>query len=341
MTKKEIVRRAICHEDVPEIPYAVSFVEAELEKMVHYTGNIDYMESVGNYLESCVYSPGMRPAEHPGYVRDNFGVVWNRTGADKDVGVIENIQITDWESFERYKFPKVDEEELRGQIELFFKKYQKKDVFCFGAIGFSLFERAWTLMGMENLLVAMVEEPELVCALLDKIVQFNQQVMDIMLEYPFDGFHFGDDWGQQRGLLMGPVYWRKFLKPRMRQMYMRVKERGLWVSQHSCGDLREILDDLIEIGLDVYQTFQPEIYDLEYEKRTHGDRLTFWGGISTQTLLPSAAPEEVHRETKHILQVMGGNGRYIAGPTHAVPGDVPPENILAMLKAFREQNGGV
>ena len=69
MTKKEIVRRAICHEDVPEIPYAVSFVEAELEKMVHYTGNIDYMESVGNYLESCVYSPGMRPAEHPGYVR--------------------------------------------------------------------------------------------------------------------------------------------------------------------------------------------------------------------------------------------------------------------------------
>lgn len=111
MTKKEIVRRAICHEDVPEIPYAVSFVEAELEKMVHYTGNIDYMESVGNYLESCVYSPGMRPAEHPGYVRDNFGVVWNRTGADKDIGAIENIQITDWESFERYKFPKVDEEE--------------------------------------------------------------------------------------------------------------------------------------------------------------------------------------------------------------------------------------
>ena len=91
------------------------------------------------------------------------------------------------------------------------------------------------------------------------------------------------------------------------------------------------------MGLDCYQTFQPEIYDIQQVKSTLGQRLSFWGGISTQRLLPFAEPDVVQKETARILNILGKNGGYIAAPTHAVPGDVPPENIMAMLEVFAHQ----
>ena len=108
-----------------------------------------------------------------------------------------------------------------------------------------------------------------------------------------DAFYFGDDWGQQKGLIMGPEHWRRFIKPCLARLYAAGK--GKLVAQHSCG------------------------------------------GISTQRLLPFATPEEVRRVTRETIRIMGEDGGYIAAPTHAVPGDVPPENVLAMLELFRER----
>lgn len=84
-------------------------------------------------------------------------------------------------------------------------------------------------------------------------------------------------------------------------------------------------------------TFQPEIYDIEKIKEEFGKDLTFWGGISTQRLLPYATPEEVKKETARIMRIMSKNGGYIAAPTHAVPFDVPAENIIAMFEVFQNQ----
>ena len=162
-------------------------------------------------------------------------------------------------------------------------------------------------------------------------------MIDILNEYPLDGIYFGDDWGQQRGLIMGPELWRTFIKPRMAALYQRAKKGGKFILQHSCGDIHEIFLDLIEVGLDCYQTFQPEIYDVEAVKREFGRDLAFWGGISTQQLLPYAMPERVKEETRRMIDVMGKEGGYIVAPTHAVPADVPPENILAMLEVFENQ----
>jgi len=200
-----------------------------------------------------------------------------------------------------------------------------------------MFERAWSLCGMENVLMNMIDEPDFTNDLLDTICEYNLKIIDIANEYPFDGFYFGDDWGQQKGLIMGPVFWREYIKPRMKRMYERAKKNGKYIIQHSCGDIHELFPDLIDIGLDCYQTFQPEIYDIEKIKNNYGNDLTFWGGISTQRLLPYATTEEVKRETIRIMRIMGKNGGYIAAPTHAVPSDVPPENILAMLEVFMNQ----
>jgi uroporphyrinogen decarboxylase len=121
-------------------------------------------------------------------------------------------------------------------------------------------------------------------------------------------------------------------------MYKLAKDSGKFVGLHSCGDIGEVFPDLIEIGLDCYQTFQPEIYDIKMVKEKYGGRLSFWGGISTQQLLPIATPDEVREETIRIMKIMGKNGGFIAAPTHAISQDTPPENVIAMTDVFLNQD---
>ena len=136
---------------------------------------------------------------------------------------------------------------------------------------------------------------------------------------------------------MGPAHWRHFIKPRMARMYAKAKAAGKYVLQHSCGDCNEILPDLIEIGLDCYQTFQPEVYDIEKVKALYGDKLAFWGGVSTQRCLPYATPQGVKDEALRVAKILRKDGGYIWAPTHAIAFDVPPENILALAEVFHQQ----
>ena len=212
----------------------------------------------------------------------------------------------------------------------------KEDKFCFAGIGFSMFERLWSYVGMEDALVYMLTEPEFVDALLDKILEFNLKVIDIFNDYPFDGIYFGDDWGQQKNMIMGAPLWRRFIKPRIKIMYRHAKKNGKFVFQHSCGDIQDIFDDLIEIGLDCYQTVQPEIYDLKEIKRKYGDKLCFWGGISTQKALPNLNESQIKAIIDETVSIMRVGGGYILAPTHAIPQDVPPKNVIAMLKHFKK-----
>lgn len=334
MTARERVLAALNHQSTDFVPYHLDFTQTEYEKVKNYFQDPGFYEKTGYHLLYDQYSGfPTELADRPGHFRDDFGVVWNRT-IDKDIGVVDQPFVCDLDD---YQFPEVhlDETKLRKQYD--FLMQNRGDRFTFAGIGFSMFERAWSLCGMENLLMGMLTNPEEVEQLLDDICAYNMRIIDIAMEYDFDGFYFGDDWGQQKGLIMGANHWRHFIKPRMAKMYARVKKHGKYVLQHSCGDIHEIFPDLIEIGLDCYQTFQPEIYDVEAVKREFGDKLTFWGGISTQRLLPFATPEEVKAETRRMIQIMGKDGGYIAAPTHAVPGDVPPENIAAMLEVFQNQ----
>ncbi|MGI6707266.1 MAG: uroporphyrinogen decarboxylase family protein [Clostridia bacterium] len=336
MTRRERVIEALKYQETDIIPYQVGFTHQEYDKVASYLKDPNFGEKLGNHIDS-VYFDGFLQEEkdHPGYFRDDFGVRWNRNGVDKDIGVIDGFVLQE-PDMKRYSMPAFREETLH---KLYTEMVNNgKDTFKMGAIGFSMFERAWTLRGMENFLSDMLLEPAFAEELLDTICEFNLQIIDLALSYDIDGFHFGDDWGQQRGLIMGPRLWRQFIKPRMARMYERVKSHGKFVSQHSCGDIHEIFPDLIDIGLDVYQTFQPEIYDIAAIKREYGKHLSFWGGISTQRLLPFATPEEVKKETVQIMKTLGKNGGYIAAPTHDIPGDVPAENVLAMLDVFQHQS---
>ncbi len=334
MNKRERVIAALKHQQTRPVPFSVGFTQQEKEKVAAYLGDSHFSDKIDNHISSTYYDGHLCEVK-PGYWQDDFGVLWNRTGADKDIGVIEGIVIAE-PDMASYRFPEIDKDQIHAEYQALMARTD--DMFKFGSIGFSLFERAWTLRGMENILTDMVLEPAFVDDLMQAILDYNSQILDIALQYNIDGFHFGDDWGQQKGLIMGPNYWRRFIKPVLADLYSQVKKRGIYVSQHSCGDITEILPDLIDIGLDVYQTVQPEIYDLPVLKRDYGADLTFWGGISTQRLLPFASPDEVRLVTRETLRIMGKDGGYIAAPTHSIPGDVPPENVLAMLEVLHDQS---
>jgi uroporphyrinogen decarboxylase len=123
----------------------------------------------------------------------------------------------------------------------------------------------------------------------------------------------------------------------MAKLYSRVKDRGMFVIQHSCGDCHEILGDLVDIGLDCYQTFQPEIYDITDVKKKYGKHLSFWGAVSTQQVLPRMKPKEVQEEIVRVVKALSSDGGLIIAPTHALPFDIPVENVLAMLEVFQNQ----
>jgi len=98
-----------------------------------------------------------------------------------------------------------------------------------------------------------------------------------------------------------------------------------------------VFEQLIEIGLDCFNPFQPEVMDVDEMKRLYGDRLSFWGGVSTQRLLPYGTVQEVRAQVKHLIARVGKDGGYICAPAHSIPGDAKPENIMAMIQTVNDQ----
>jgi uroporphyrinogen decarboxylase len=137
---------------------------------------------------------------------------------------------------------------------------------------------------------------------------------------------------------MGPGCWREFIKPQLKRLYGEVRRAGRMVTIHSCGKVDELFDDLIEIGLNGFNPFQPEVMDVEALMTKYRGRLTFVGGLSTQKTLPYGTVEDVRRETRRLLE-MGRAGSYVFAPAHAVEGDVPVENMLAFIEEVQKQPG--
>ena len=220
---------------------------------------------------------------------------------------------------------------------MFHNKIDKyKDRFRAFSIGFSLYERAWTLRGLQTLLMDFYDNPNFVHELLHTIADYNVTQIKEAVKYDIDAVRFGDDWGQQHGLQMGPKLWHEFIYPELKRMYGAVKEAGKYVFIHSCGDVDELFPDLIDIGVDCFNPFQPEVMDTTSLIRQYQGRLAFFGGMSTQQILPYGSVEDVRRETERLLE-LGKNGGYIFSPAHDVPKDVPLENMLAFIDVVQHQ----
>jgi len=137
---------------------------------------------------------------------------------------------------------------------------------------------------------------------------------------------------------MGAELWRELIKPYMRQLCMKVRDSGKIVVLHSCGNIEEILGEVIDIGVDCYNTVQPELYDLRKLKKEYGRDLCFYGGISNQGFLPYATPDEVEEKCLEVLEIMSGGG-YILSPANKITPDISVENANAIVKAAKKFSG--
>jgi uroporphyrinogen decarboxylase len=334
VNNRERVLAALRHQQPDRVPYDIGFTQVAHARMAEYYGDPDFHAKLGNCLTvlGCEPADGWQEVE-PDIWRDEFGVLWDRT-VDKDIGTVCNERITP-ETLNAYRFPDPDDPSRYAAYAETVRN--KGDHFVVAGLGFSLYERAWTLLGMENLMMAIVADKRFVHDLLDRILAFNLRVIENACAFDIDAMRFGDDWGMQTGLQMGPRSWREFIKPRIRQMYGLVKSRGKFVFIHSCGKVDGIFPDLIECGVDVFNPFQPEVMDVFAAKRAYGDHLSFYGGISTQKTLPYGTPAEVRDEVRRLLDAIGRDGGYIASPAHSIPADARPENVAAMIEVLQSQ----
>ena len=202
-----------------------------------------------------------------------------------------------------------------------------------------LFCRVCDLFSMERAMVNLACEPAIFEAAVERVFQHVHDYCSRLLDACGDAmpiFCLGDDFATQRGLMISPSDWRRFLKPRFARLFELAKARGKHVWFHSCGNIAAILPDLIDIGADVWETVQ--LHTLPFTprelKRRFGRHLAFFGGVSTQRL-PFATPEQVRREVRRCIEALGEGGGYICGPDHHVKPDVPPENVVALFDEAR------
>ena len=334
LTKREVVRLVLEGKRPPYVPWSMGFTVEAKAKLGKHFGCDDVEVPLENHLVKLGSDIGFFTDLGGNRVEDVFGVVWDRS-IDRDIGNVEGCVLAE-PTLDGYRFPDPLDARFFESIEPRIQQFP--DRFRVYQIGFSLYERAWTLRGMENLLVDFLEHPAFVHELLTKIADYNIAQVNEVLKHDIDAVYFGDDWGQQRGLQMGPATWREFIYPQLKRMYAVVRAAGKYVMIHSCGDVDELFDDLVAAGLNCFNPFQPEVMDVFALLPKYRGRLAFHGGLSTQKTLPFGSVDDVRAETLRLLEV-GADGGYIFAPAHDVEGDVPLENMLAMIDTVQSQPG--
>ncbi len=334
MTKRDIIRTILEGRAVPYVPWSCGFTQEARLKLEEYFKPADLEEGLQNHLLKLGSDIGFFTDRGNDRVQDVFGVIWDRS-VDKDIGHVEGCVLPE-PTLQHYQFPDPLDQRFFEEIPEKISKYG--DRFRVFQIGFSLYERAWTLRGMQNLLMDFYDHPGFVRDLFETIADYNIVQVREAAKYEIDAVYFGDDWGQQHGLQMGPKLWRQFIYPVLRRMYASVHEAGKYVFIHSCGDVDELFEELIRIGVNCFNPFQPEVMEVKSLMERYRGCLTFHGGLSTQQTLPFGSVEDVQEETKRLLD-LGKRGGYIFAPSHDVTKDVPLENMLAFIELIQNQPG--
>jgi uroporphyrinogen decarboxylase len=335
-TKRELVIEQIQHHETQPIPYVLGLEDEVAHQLDRYWGSADWRTRIDDAL-AWLPMPhddlGISDWEPGVLTTDLFGAKWRTNGT--------LTHLEEWPlkapSLEGYTFPAVEDcfspgwgEAAQAAIAA---NHNQKFMVC--GIGFGVFERAWTLRGFDNVLADSAENPRFYQELVERITDHQLLLLERILELPIDGIMFSDDWGYQKGVILGPARWRKMIRPCYERLYARVHQAGKATFNHCCGSIAAIIPDLIEIGLDVYESVQPEAANNNpYElKRLYGKDITFFGGLGAQSM-PHYTPDGVRAEIRKMRSEMGRGGGFILAPAKPVPNGTPAEVAAAVVEEF-------
>jgi uroporphyrinogen decarboxylase len=338
MTSRERVHAALNRKPVDRVPVYMWFnpLTADLLANLLEIPAARVPEAMGNdicqsWINNNYAMEGINH-EHDGDSHtDYWGIRWTKDGPFNQV-TSSPLAGAEEEAVRAYQFPFEHMEDLLKQMEPVVR--DAGDCFIGCDVSPCAFEMYWRLRGMEDALMDFAAEPELAAERVGKCADFAVALGKAACErFPLDWLWTGDDVGSQTGMMMSPDTWRSIVRPHLQRVFDVAKSRGIWVAYHSCGAVRSIIGDLVEMGLDVLNPLQcncPGMNPAELKKE-FGAKLAFMGGVDTQGVLPNGSVLEVQRATRHLLDVMTADGGgYILAASHTIPPETPEANIFAM-----------
>lgn len=357
MNARERVLTSLSHQEPDRVPIQASFTPEFARRLREHLGLVvpgesnphggrahDLEEVLG--LDIVQYSVGIANSY---YWREEeeyccpWGIRWKRVPYVTPFGVGHYTEIAEHplssdEALRSYVPPSPHGEELYAPLQEILQTFGKTH-FILGVTVCTVFEGAWYLRGLDRLLMDMVTDEEKANFVLDIPFRFHLEAAKRLVAMGVDGIWLGDDVGTQRGMLLSPELWRKYLKPRLAEICQAVKgmNPAVAIAYHSDGNIYPIIDELVEIGIEVLNPVQPGAMDPAYLKKRYGKNLSFWGTIDEQHTLPFGTPEEVRKEVVERLATLGHGGGFIIAPTHHVQLDTPLENFFAFLDTAKQR----
>ena len=310
------------------------------------TGNVDERTLVA--LDIDLRRIGGMPTPKTSHVREADGVVYDAYGIGRRMAnghpeiCFNPLRDADIDEVMAYELPDADNLDMR-QIERWAEQakalHENTDYAVVAehpVLG--VFEIGCWMFGFDDYLYRCAAEPELVHAFSERILAYQKKVIDAYygaLGRYIDCTTSGDDFGTQTGPFMSTGMFRELIKPYLKERIAHTRRyTDAFYKHHTCGSVFRLIPDLMDCGVDILNPIQPGTFEMEPErlKAAYGDKMTFWGGIDTQRLLPGGTPDEVRRETARILSILDVNGGYILSSAHTIQSDVPAENLLAMFE---------
>jgi uroporphyrinogen decarboxylase len=275
---------------------------------------------------------------------DEWGALRKRSGPGKyhyyDIVGHPLSDTTSIEDLEKYRWPIGDDPGriagLREEAEHLYNHTPYALIGCPG--GVDIFEACWFLRGYENSLIDMVENPEFAHAMIRKILDVQKRKYEAYLgavgEY-IEAIMIVDDFATQNSMFISPATYRTMIKPYQKELIDLIKSRtAAKIMIHSCGGIRPLLEDFIEIGVEAIQPVQVSAAGMDTKKlkQDFGTRLTFWGGgCDSQRVLPQGTVDEVKAEVEKRIADLAPGGGFVFSPVHNVQFDVPAGNVVAMF----------
>ena len=349
MTHKERALAVFKRKSVDRFPFWYGAAPDFTEKLIKYVGAKDEDEALYDIIgiDFKTIRPKYIGKPLKTYENGDTETIWGTRRGGYHYGQAIKNPLSGFDSISQieknYTFPNPDDFDVSISPQ---EREWAKDYCLIGGTWAPFFHDSLELQGMQEFFLNMYENPEFVDYIIQRSFEFYYEIDRRTFEQNkgvIDMYFIGNDFGSQRALLVSPDMWRKLYKPRLKKLIQQARDNGCVTAIHSCGSIKEIIPDFIEIGVDAINPIQVNADDMEPEMlmREFGADIVFFGGIDENYIILECTEEVVRAETRRIIDILGSKGRYIVAASHDyLLSEVPEDNIYAMYDEAKKYGVG-